>query len=226
MRKSNALLLSIFFWSLLFLTSTWIYPQADTVVIKQQTKKLIKAEILKAEFKNLEKFDDEGIVLHKELAKAGFKPAVKNSNYWGQAETYTDKLGRQLKAETYIRDYEKAGSKDKAALAQVVLSLGKRSEVYTFYLIAKEGDFSKVEEYFVGSDMKVSRANSWWSCVRSRLLKCAGPCVAALGTCTGTWAAYLGCVAVACGGCYAGIAACCGCNCKWWCKWAVGCCRN
>jgi hypothetical protein len=61
------------------------------------------------------------------------------------------------------------------------------------------------------------------NCVRS---SCAQVCLGALTGCVGAWPVYLQCVAVACGGCALKCAGCAGCNCGFWCKWAVGCCEG
>jgi hypothetical protein len=61
------------------------------------------------------------------------------------------------------------------------------------------------------------------NCVRS---SCAQVCLGALTGCVGAWPVYLQCVAVACGGCALKCAGCAGCDCGFWCKWAVGCCQG
>jgi len=71
----------------------------------------------------------------------------------------------------------------------------------------------------------IIEAESWWSgfvgCLRSR---CASSCLSSLHSCSGYWAAYFWCLVAKCGGCVLKCAACSTCDCRWWCRWAVGCC--
>lgn len=124
---------------------------------------------------------------------------------------------------------EKQGSKDIAAIGQVSVTAGDRSDVYSFCLVAPKGNFAKAQEYRVASNLNVVKTNSWWSCLKKRLRrKCARKCVVSLITCaaTGSWVGYILCVAKQCGACFAKYSAGCGCNCRWWCRWAIGCCRK
>jgi len=71
----------------------------------------------------------------------------------------------------------------------------------------------------------VIEAESWWSAFRTCLThRCGSACLSALVTCSGTWAAYFWCLVAKCGGCVVKCAGCSTCDCRWWCKWAVGCC--
>jgi hypothetical protein len=114
--------------------------------------------------------------------------------------------------------------KDHGAVASSIIRAGDNELVYDFVLEAPGMDFRKAKEFAL-HDGKVVDANSWWSawvgCLRGR---CASTCLTSLGACSGTWAAYFWCVAAACGGCVLRCAACAGCDCSWWCRWASGCC--
>jgi hypothetical protein len=212
---------------------------------------VLKSETLVPEFNRLRASDEEIIAADAFLVNNGFSRQTKPENVWGLRETYrtTNQKGIRM-LETYtlrVQDYGRLGSTDTAALAeddagaiaqgdmaaiaQVEVVSGGRSEVYSFALIAPEGDFENAEEYQVaetGEVLSVVAANSWWSCTKARVKdKCGSACLDALVSCPkSSWVAYLGCLAVKCGGCFLKAGACCGCNCKWWCKWATGCCHR
>lgn len=133
---------------------------------------------------------------------------------------------QEIEFELLVRSFGKAGTKDEAAVATVTISAGANRETYEMLLEAPGGNFAKgLESIVVGG--QVLPAKSWWTATKTCLRnKCASVCVGALVTCGGTWAAYLGCVAAACGGCFARCAACASCDCRWWCKWGTGCCNR
>jgi hypothetical protein len=60
-------------------------------------------------------------------------------------------------------------------------------------------------------------------CVRS---KCASACLGAITGCAGVFPVYLKCLVVACGVCAVKCGACATCKCRFWCKWAAGCCKD
>ena len=205
---------------------------ADLAPIKTE---VLKSNILVPEFARLRAVDAEVIATNDFLVSKGFSAQTGAANVWGQRETYRTTSKGQRMDETYtlrVQDYAKPGSKDAAAIAQVEVVAGGRSEVYSFSLIAPEGNFEMAEEYQVGETggiISVTKANSWWSCTKQRIKEknCGSVCLSSLTSCpTSSWVAYLGCVAVKCGGCFVKASACCACNCKWWCKWAVGCCHR
>lgn len=156
----------------------------------------------------------------------GYSPSTAAKGVLGYKERLTSNDGKVVDAEIKVQDYEKRGSKDHAALVEVTVSAEKKKEVYRMYLVAPGGNFNKAVEYTV-KEGQVVKAHSWWTrtraCLRSR---CIAACISSLFTCTGTWAAYLWCVIGICGGCFTRCSLCAGCNCSWWCKWAVGCCRD
>lgn len=167
--------------------------------------------------------------LSEQLVGQGFKPektAGKNA-FFGATETVKSDDGKTATFDIKVQSYSKAGSKDKAAVVIVTAKSGQNSETYQFSLMAPGGDFEKAAEFTVDKNNKVKKANSWYTrwkaCLRDR---CATACLGALVTCTGTWAAYFWCVVARCGGCVLRCSACASCNCSFWCKWAVGCCRD
>ena len=133
---------------------------------------------------------------------------------------------QEIEFELVLSAYEDPDSPTQAAVANVRIVAGSNTETYDMLLESEVDDFEDVREYKVEGG-KVVRAHSWWTAARDCVLRtCIGPCIGALFTCAGTWAAYLGCVAIKCGGCWVKCAACATCDCRWWCKWAIGCCRN
>ncbi|MGE5343840.1 MAG: hypothetical protein ACM3SY_20410 [Candidatus Omnitrophota bacterium] len=232
MSKKNVLLKSLVIgFFCIFLVAPIILAQESdqkTGKVDIQNKNLGTA-ILKSKMSNLTKTDEEMKALHDKLTQLGYEPLTSRTNYFGQENVLRDRLNnKSLKHSIIVQDYSKKDSKDSAALIQITLSGEGRSEYYSFYLIAPQGDFKNAEEYRADPiSLGVTKANSWWSCVQSRLGECGATCLGSLLTCPkANWAGYLACVAVRCGGCYTRIAACCTCNCSWWCKWGAGCCQQ
>ncbi len=179
----------------------------------------------------LKRLDDEAVRL-------GFKPRKGPGSELGLRQTYRAanpvKPGKgeqgqpvqQLEYTLFLRELEKPNSRDQAAILTVAVTAGKNTDQYEMLLIADEGKFNDAREYMVEND-KVALAESWWSAVRDCILsRCGTVCVNSLITCSGTWTAYLLCVAARCGGCWLSCAACATCNCRWWCRWAARCCHT
>lgn len=156
----------------------------------------------------------------------GFVPVRGKESNWGMKASWTASNGKSVSYEMHIESHK--GGKDEACLMTETLRTSDGdTTTYNSFLVAAGGNFKNVSEYYADSANRVRLAKSKWTrfrnCVKSR---CVGPCLGSLVTCSGTWAAYLLCVAIACGGCMAVCGACALCNCKWWCKWAVGCCKD
>jgi len=201
--------------------------ERPAVELKPIKSEVLTADVLAKKFVSLNKVDKQIRALNTHLTKQGFAAQTGPKNFWGVTETYQDKAkGTTVDFAVHLQDYAKPGSKDAAAVAQVVVTAGKESQTYSFYLLAPGGNFDKATEYAIGRDLKIAPATSWWSCVKAYMRKhCVSTCLESLVTCPKTsWAAYLGCVAVKCGGCFIKGSLCCACDCSWWCKWAVGCC--
>jgi hypothetical protein len=133
---------------------------------------------------------------------------------------------QEVEFEISLSALDKSDSEDQAAIVTVRVNAGQNTEQYDMLLEANDGDFEDVREFKVENDQIVP-AKSWWTATRNCITsRCGAICIGALVTCSGTWVAYLGCVAAACGGCWATCAACATCNCRWWCKWAAKCCRQ
>lgn len=217
-------LISMLIAGCFFLNAAILYAQTEP--LKPVKSEILKAEALSSKFERLNRADEEIIALSNDLRKKGFQVQKGDKNFWGFQETY-EKEDKTVTFSVYFQDYTKPNSKDVAATGQVRVVDGDRSEIYSFSLEAPGGAFDKAIEHRVDKKLGILKANSWWSCVRSRLLKASVACASSLITCAPsapTWAGYLACVAAKCGITYTKVAACCACDCRWTCKWAVGCC--
>lgn len=196
---------------------------------KKSTK--MRRDVVAGKFTKLHKIDKEIKALDVHLKKKGFRAQKEKKNFWGIKSDYEDK-DKKATFSVIVQDYYKPKSKDGAAVGQMTISAGDRTEVYSFDLIAPGGKPKKAKEYRVDKKLKVLEANSWWSCVLGQLQKqipnivtsIARCCVVAAVSGPFSWASFLGCIAGAVGWPFARASACCGCNCGWWCRWAVGCC--
>ena len=190
-----------------------VLPEPQFEKLTRVDHKVFDGKVLAPIFDKLQKVDEEIRVLTYDLQAKKFSPLEGTKNYWGMSETYRTEDKKTITLEVYLRDFSRPNSKDVSAIGQFKVSSGDRSEVYSFSLLAPKGDFEQAIEYTVDENLKILKADSWWRCVKKRLIrKCAGPCVTSIIACSGTWAAYIGCVALACGGCFTRISACCGCN--------------
>jgi hypothetical protein len=127
--------------------------------------------------------------------------------------------------EMTVSALEDPNSDEQVAIATVSIGAGQNTETYDMMLVA-DPDFEVIQEFMVENDQVVT-ANSWWSAARHCVInKCGSTCVGALSTCSGNWVLYLGCLLLKCGGCWVKCSTCSSCNCKWWCRWASGCCRR
>ena len=205
-------------------------PEPEDAVEIEETETLGGSEVGKevGKLKNRKK----GKALHEHLGKQGFKPGANaNKDLFGRRTKYKhpDQPNMRLTHTVVLQNYEKEGSSDLGAIGSVTISSqgmgGGQSTTYDFVLIAPDGDFDNPIELMADDSGAVVEANSWYSCLWSRIRsKCAAPCISALYACGGTWAAYLACLGVSCGSCLSVQLACCSCDCSWWCKWGVGCC--
>jgi hypothetical protein len=180
----------------------------------------------------------KGQALDNHLGAAGFKPRNNPSaDFYGQRTRFRDpdQQNRITTRTIVLQNYDKEGSTDAAAIATVTISTREGPQVdtdtYDFVLIAPEGDPENFIELTVDEDGTVVEANSWFSCVWNGIkARCVGTCVSALNDCKPalafSWAAYVGCLALKCGVCLTKVMACCECNCRWWCRWAAGCCNR
>lgn len=169
-------------------------------------------------------------LLKSDLTKQGFTPVKTTPAYLGRIDQFKVK-DKSYKHEVYVQDFVKKGSKDTAGLCRIVISSGNDREEYSFYLVAKDGDLKNILEFRVNPQGQIIKANSWWSCTKDRVKeKCASACLTAFITCipfnAGSLAGYIACVISSCAQCVIKASACCACNCKGWCKWAVSCCHR
>jgi hypothetical protein len=156
----------------------------------------------------------------------GFRHSAKSVQPVKPPKGATGAAVQDASFEIRVQDYAKRGTRDRAAVLTATVKAGGNSDTYQALLEAPRGDFSHAREFMVKGNAVVP-ANSWWSAARSCVTKnCTSVCVSSLFTCSGTWAAYIACIAAKCGLCWLKCAACATCNCKWWCKWAAGCCKQ
>jgi hypothetical protein len=170
----------------------------------------------------------------------GFVPSTDAQQIQGFKRTYKPDVPitengvsvSKLEYTYLVQELVKRGSGDKAAMVVTTLATpgsGMGVEVDVRFLIAPGGDVTKATEMRYDNATKtVVPTNSWWTrfvaCLKG---KCGGKCLKALTTCKFTsWVSYLACLALQCGGCSAKCVACATCKGRWWCRWAVGTCRD
>ena len=176
-----------------------------------------------------------------DVAKAqGFVPSNKPADVQGFKRTYKPEGSiseggltvTKLDFTYTVQELRKAGSNDKAAIVVTTLAapgVFGGTDIDVRLLVAPNGDVEKAAEMrFDKVSGTVVQTNSWWTRFKKCITgKCGSTCKASLGTCAfAGWAAYLQCVAIACGGCSAKCVACASCNGRFWCRWAVGTCKN
>ena len=180
-----------------------------------------------------------------EASSRGYTPADSAKEVLGLRQTFESVIERKpslsdlrverdilrepvtkVEFEIGVQSFRKQRSNDQGAIVRAAISAGRNKEVYEMLLEARSGDFDDFTETTVDDNGKVVEAESWWTAFRGCLPPCGPVCLRALVTCKGTWAQYIGCVLWHCIGCGAKCAGCATCNCRWWCRWGVGCCRQ
>lgn len=221
----------------LFLVTLNVAAQTETEFAPIKSK-VLRSKVLNKSFIKLLQTNDEVRTLAEHLNSKGFVAQHNPKNLYGVLEKYKDGISkRQVRFKFQFQDYSKPDSKDLIALCTFSVCTGniftacskREAETYSFYLIAPNGDYEQMQEYTIDSNLNVIKANSWWSCTKRRVSKkCPGDCLSAFITCIPSGitsiAGYLGCVVSKCAGCLIKAGACCACDCKWYCKWATGCC--
>lgn len=199
----------------------------DTQAVDQSLQKRLAAP----QGKKLQKLDEEakkrGYKKAAGKADVGMRHKFKASKPVPPPAGTSGQPVQEVEFEMSFTALEKPNSEDQAAIGTVRVTAGQNTEEYDMLLEAVDGDFEDVREFKIEND-KIVPANSWWTATRTCITggKCGTVCIGALVACSGTWAAYLLCLASTCGLCYGKCAACGTCNCRWWCKWAAGCCRQ
>jgi hypothetical protein len=147
-------------------------------------------------------------------------------------------LGDQVQTLTFIQDLGSDGGEDLGLLGFVARGFdetGRPIRQEYFELVSKPSagvtDLSDIKTVATFRDGAKVAGNIQPFSIFSRFIKCvrnscAGTCLGALTACAGVFPVYLKCVIVACGGCAVKCGACAGCDCGFWCRWAVGCCRD
>jgi len=207
-------------------------------LIKNMTVEIFDPELVRRQVSALATKPEVKPILDK-ATELGFSPLTGAKNLQGFRRTYTSATpvvnGSQkiskLEVSYQIQELKKSGSKDKAVVIITTfegVGLKDANEIDSRLLIATDGDLKKTQEFKLGSTGKAVLTKSWWTrfkaCIKG---SCSSVCLSALVSCPfSSWAAYLGCLAIKCGGCSAKCVGCASCRCRWWCKWAVSCCRD
>ena len=167
------------------------------------------------------------------LKQRGYNSLTGNANYFG-AESVREITAtkKRVKSSLLLADYVN-NKNEYAALGVTVCKSdstdgSSKESAYYFILFMPDGKFTNATGYFVENG-KVSLAHSWKTCLVNHISGCAGACISALTGCiplAATVAGYLACLASICGTCLEWEIACCACDCKWWCRGAVGCCNR
>jgi hypothetical protein len=131
-------------------------------------------------------------------------------------EVKNPQTGKIHKFTTVMYDLKptKAGDKSEAVIINISDETGK---TYKAILYAKDGNKDNVEEANVTKSttgkLQVGGFKSFWKCVKGNLTSatavCGATCLQSFSQCKGGWVAYLACVSVKCGGCYAKASASC-----------------
>lgn len=146
----------------------------DSVNFVQSAKtSLIKFNKSNRYIKTSLKKDIELQTLEKELKQKGFS-AVSNKSVKstiGFETVYSGSYGK-VNNLFYVKDY--VSSKNEiAALCQIKITNGKRSEIYSFILISKDSKFQNVKEYHLDEHLQLQESiNSWWNCWISKVVIC------------------------------------------------------
>jgi hypothetical protein len=147
--------------------------------------------------------------------------------------------GAEVRAATFVQDLGSGNGTDSGLIGVVVEGVDERGRPVrqeTWEIVEKPSgeavDPSSIRTIAIFRDGSlVSAADLGALSIFSRLINCvrgtcASVCLGSLTACAGVFPVYLKCVAVACGGCALKCGACATCDCGFWCKWAVGCCRG
>jgi hypothetical protein len=199
-----------------------LFPQeidtSDVIPLKFNT---VKSETLIKEYKNLVRTDRLIKAIDNQIRKQGFKPKFNNKGSYGFSQTYLLK-NDSMEFKLSIQDYSKCFSKDHIAVCRAEnIAPESKGDSYTFYLRAPGGVFDAIEEYTIDDNLVITRANSFWSCLKRQMnRKCKTTCVSDLLYCAptaATFAGYVACVVGSCATCVASQCICCLCNCKLYC---------
>ncbi len=196
--------------------------------IKATTLDYLAHTVVRTELEKLATSHPGVMALRSEIEGLGFKPVAGVKGVWGTKASWTASNNQTVSFEIHVQSFAKAGSKNQAALLNLTtIGSGGETDTYRCSLQAAEGDWSKAVERYADKNNKIRPSNSYWprawKCIKG---SCGGPCINSLAGCTGGLAACIISIVGICGGCAVKCLACAGCNCKWWCKWAVGCCKD
>jgi hypothetical protein len=146
--------------------------------------------------------------------------------------------GDEVRALTFVQDLGSGNGTDSGLIGVVVDGVdekGRPVKQETWEIVEKPSgadvDPSSIRTIAVFRDGSLVTTDIGALNIFSRLINCvkgtcASVCLGSLTACAGVFPVYLKCVAVSCGGCALKCGACATCNCSFWCRWAVGCCKG
>lgn len=209
--------------SFVVLSMTTVSLAQDTEGKVKNNKTLAASEVKsKIEAKMADRNDNAVKKISKSLQSKGYK--AENGFFGNESSFELD--GATVTQTILIQDYKKGNTA--GAMGMITISDGKNQDAYTFSLEKTGNSATDVAEYYVDSKGEVVKANSWYTCLRSKLnALCGGTvhfdnCWSAYSS----WTSFAKCImGIVCGVLSGPKAfACCSCDCSWWCKWAAGCC--
>lgn len=205
-----------------------IEAETDSVSIKSR---LLCTKLLDRVFVKLITTNAEVKALAEELSSKGFVAQREPKNFYGFRVKYKDEsLNSKVIYRFQFQDYKNPNSKDIAALCYFSVNAGKEADSYAFFLLAPNGDFEQMQEFYIDKRLNILEANSWWNCTKRRVSnRCPNDCLTAFVNCipsgTSGIVSYLACVVGKCVQCLIRAGACCACDCHWYCRF-VGCCER
>jgi len=183
--------------------SETMFGEPEKQTLKPLSEKVLRPDEVLKKLDGLRGTDKNLQILGRDLEEKGYRPQKESKNLFGIESTYSNDQQEKVVITLYIQDYMKENSGDLAGLCRLSLSEGKTEEVYSFYLIAPEGDFQKAMEFSVDKDMKISERNGWWSCYKNySKQRCIASKICIIYTRSRTWAPYIANVALTCQHCF------------------------
>lgn len=166
--------------------------------------------------------------IYSSLDKRGLKGGTADKDYFGAEETFVNAAGDSLEASFYLRGFSQAGSKAVGAAGILSVSAYGQSQIYYFLWYAPNGKLGDTIESRIDKKLHTERTHGAFKTIFGSLKKTSPDLLErAQSTCPGaSWTEYFDCIArMGSDGPLKAIA-CAGCDCHWWCVWAVGCCER
>ena len=180
-----------------------------------------------------------------EAQRRGYRPRTRPEDVLGFTQTFRasediqppkgsrEAPVRDFSFELSVQSFSKPRARDQAAVATFTLTAGSNTRTQHVLLEAPEGDFARAREFEVREeDETIARTRSYWSAVGNCMEVRGGrTCILSFIGCVPvgiffTWVAYIGCIIGVCALAFIDCCVCAGCNCRWWCAWGTGCCKQ